>query len=50
MLGEALEERVHKALPTMFEEMKKEKDSFDPEPYINFLMGNILVGLCFGGE
>ena len=49
MLGEALEERVHKALSRTFEEMKKEEEPFDPESYFNFLLANILFGLCFGG-
>ena len=50
MQGEALEERIHDAVSVVFEEMKKEKTSFDPTMYINFIVGNILTGLCFGGK
>ena len=48
MQGDALEERVHKAINIVFEEMKKEKEPFDPVVYVNFIVGNILMALCFG--
>lgn len=50
MMGEALEERVHDAVFTAIEELKKETGPFDPEDYVNFIVGNILTGLCFGGK
>ena len=50
MQGEALEERVHNAVSVMFEEMVKEKKPFDPRMYVNFIVGNILGGLCFAGK
>ena len=48
MQGDMLDERIHSAIKTIFQEMKKETAPFDPVKYINFLMGNILLGLCFG--
>ena len=50
MQGEALEGRVHDAVSVIFEEMKKETKPFDPELYIDFIVCNILSGLCFGGK
>ena len=50
MMGEALEERVHDSVSTAIEELKKETGPFDPEDYVNFIVGNILTGLCFGGK
>ena len=50
MMGEALEDRVHNAVSTAIVELKREKGPFDPECYINFIVGNILTGLCFGGK
>ena len=50
MIGEALEERVHDAVSTAIIELKKETGPFDPEDYVNFIVGNILTGLCFGGK
>ena len=50
MMGEALENRVHDAVSTAFVEMKKEAAPFDPKCYINFIVGNFLTGLCFGGQ
>ena len=49
LVREALEEKVHKAVRVSFEEMKKQQNPFDPTKYIDFMMGNILFGLCFGG-
>ena len=48
MQGDMLDERIHSAATTIFQEMKKETTAFDPVKYINFLMGNILLGLCYG--
>lgn len=50
MLGQALEERVHDAVEVVFEELIKQKEPFDPVDYINSIVGNILIGLCFGGK
>ena len=50
MMGDALEERVHDAVAVVFDELKKHKGSLDPENYVNFIVGNILTGLCFGGK
>ncbi|WAR13122.1 CP2U1-like protein, partial [Mya arenaria] len=48
--GPALEHRVHAALETALAEMDGHADSpFDPVEHINFIVGNILTGLCFGG-
>ncbi|XP_052815704.1 steroid 17-alpha-hydroxylase/17,20 lyase-like [Mya arenaria] len=51
MQGPALEQRVHTALETALAEMDGHADSpFDPIEHINFIVGNILTGLCFGGS
>lgn len=50
MLGDALEIRVHDAVETAFAEMDKISGPFDPAAYINFMIGNIVTGLCFGGK
>ncbi|WAR13129.1 CP17A-like protein [Mya arenaria] len=51
MQGPALEHRVHAALETALAEMDGHADSpFDPVEHINFIVGNILTGLCFGGS
>ena len=50
MQGQALEDRVHDALATVHDEMKKEQKPFDPGNYMDFIVGNILIGLCFGGK
>ena len=50
MMGEALDDRVHDAVSTAIVELKKETGPFDPAGYINFIVGNILTGLCFGGK
>lgn len=50
MMGEALEERVHDAVSTAILEMKKETGPFNPEVYIDFIVANMLTGLCFGGK
>ena len=50
MMGEALEERVHDAAVTVIDELTKQKEPIDPENYVNFIVGNILTGLCFGGK
>ena len=50
MMGQALEQRVHEAVSTVFEEIGKQTEPTDPENYVNFIVGNILCGLCFGGK
>jgi hypothetical protein len=50
MKGDALQLRVHDAMETAFVEMDKVKEEFDPSEYLNYIVGNILTGLCFGGK
>ena len=50
MQGQALEERVHSAVSVVFEEMKKEEEPYDPEIYVNCIVCNIIIGICFGGR
>ena len=50
MMGDALEERVHDAVSVANEELKKQTGPFDPKLHINFIVGNILAGLCFAGK
>ena len=50
MRGDALEKRIHQAAEAGLKEMEKEKGPFDPKEYINFIIGNILMGLCYGGQ
>ena len=48
--GDALEGRLHSAINSTFDLMKRESKPFDPANYVNFIMGNILIGICFGGS
>ena len=48
MLGQALEERVHDCLENALVELGKQTAPFDPAEHINFIVGNLLIGLCFG--
>lgn len=50
MQGDALQRRVHDAIETAFEEMDKISGPVDPKEYLNFIVANILTGLCFGGK
>ena len=50
MQGDALEHRISDALETAFVEIDKVSGQFDPELHINFIVTNILTGLCFGGK
>ncbi|KAL4220119.1 hypothetical protein ACF0H5_020530 [Mactra antiquata] len=50
MQGDALEKRINDALETAFIEIDKVTGEFDPAEYINFIVVNILTGLCFGGK
>ena len=50
MQGEKLERRVHDAVGTAIEEMEKQSGPVQPSEYINYIVGNILLGLCFGGK
>ncbi|KAL4220212.1 cytochrome P450 2 subfamily U member 1 [Mactra antiquata] len=50
MQGDALENRINDATSTAFEVIDKINGEFDPEEHVNFLIGNILTGLCFGGK
>ena len=49
MKGNALEERIHNVLSVVFNEMEMETGPFEPDKYIKLIIGNILVGVCFGG-
>ncbi|XP_053404456.1 steroid 17-alpha-hydroxylase/17,20 lyase-like [Mercenaria mercenaria] len=48
--GDALEHRIHDAVEMAFVEIDKVSGQFDPADYINFIVVNILTGLCFGGK
>lgn len=50
MQGNALDNGIHDAVTTAFEEMDKETGEFDPAEYIDFIVANILTGFCFGGK
>ncbi|XP_045201678.2 steroid 17-alpha-hydroxylase/17,20 lyase-like isoform X3 [Mercenaria mercenaria] len=50
MQGDALQNRVHDAVETAFVEIDHISRVFDPAEYINYIVGNILTGLCFGGK
>ena len=50
MQGQALEERIHTALRTTFPVIEKQTEAFNPKEVINFLVTNILMGLCFHGK
>ena len=50
MSGDALEKRIHSAVLVVMDEIKKLKEPTDPVDNINFLVVNILFGLCFGGR
>ena len=48
--GQALENRVHSCLEEALLELEKHKDTFDPTEHINFIVGNLITGLCFGEQ
>lgn len=52
MRGSELDNRVAAALESAFEELDKHCNGqpFDISEYINFIVGSILNGLCFGGQ
>ena len=50
MLGDAFEEKVHKAFNLVSEEFKNIKTSFNPEEHIDLMICNILISVLFGGE
>jgi hypothetical protein len=50
MQEDALEHRIVDAMKTAFVEIDKITGQFDPGQYINFIILNILTGLCFGGK
>ena len=47
--GNALEQRIHLAIGLLTEEINKAGPQVDPSRYIDLTMGNILIGVCFGG-
>ena len=49
MLGHALEERIHLAIDLISEELNTAVTPINPNRYIELMMGNILIGICFGG-
>ncbi|XP_053400359.1 steroid 17-alpha-hydroxylase/17,20 lyase-like isoform X2 [Mercenaria mercenaria] len=50
MQGDALEHRIHEAVKTAFDEIDTISGQFDPVEYINFIVVNIITGLCYGGK
>ena len=50
MQGHALEERIHTALKTTFPVLEQHTEPFAPNEAIDFLVSNILTGLCFNGK
>lgn len=50
MQGTALETMIHDVVKTVFEEVDAIAGEFDPHDYINFIVGNMLTSLCFGGK
>ena len=48
LLGHALEERVHLAIDLLSEELNNARTQINPNRYIDLMMGNILIGVCFG--
>ena len=51
MQGSSLDTRISEALQSTFAELdKKEGESVDTLPYMSFMVGNIMTGLCFGGR
>ncbi|XP_053404200.1 steroid 17-alpha-hydroxylase/17,20 lyase-like isoform X2 [Mercenaria mercenaria] len=49
MQSDALQTLVHDAVKTAFSEIDQLSGEFDPSEYVNFIVGYILTGLCFGG-
>ena len=45
--GDALEEKVHSAMRIVCNEIRSQKEPTDPECYISFIVGYILMGVCF---
>lgn len=45
--GDALEEKVHSAMRIVWNEIRSQKEPTDPECYISFIVGYILMGVCF---
>jgi hypothetical protein len=41
---------IHDVVKTVFEEVDAIAGEFDPHDYINFIVGNMLTSLCFGGK
>lgn len=50
MAGLHLEEVVHESMKKSLNRMAEEKGPFNPEPYIDFMVFNILNSVCFGGS
>ena len=49
LLGNALEERIHLAINLLSDELNSAGTPVNPKRYIDLMMGNILIGVCFGG-
>ena len=46
-----MDTRISEALQSTFAELdKKEGEPVDTLPYMSFMVGNIMTGLCFGGR
>jgi len=51
MQGPALDDRIRIALQSAFEVMDgNQGDPIDTIEYISYMVGNIITGLCFGGQ
>ena len=49
MHGDALEERVHKAIELVSKELNNVDIAINPNRYIDLMVGNILIGVCYSG-
>ena len=49
LLGNTLEERVHSAIDSLSKQLSNAGSPMDPNELINMMMGEILIGVCFGG-
>ena len=45
--GDVLQEKVHRAVTVVFEQLKSQKEPIDPEGYITFIVGFILMGVSY---
>ncbi|KAL4226039.1 hypothetical protein ACF0H5_014027 [Mactra antiquata] len=50
MQGDALEKRIYEAINEIYKVIEKQNADFDPADCINYLITNIMTGICFGGK